>query len=163
MTVTCDARANGENAVTYMEFQNGLAGPTPTPTELITANLVCANGAWTFTQAGATREITQVNCALGEENPCDNCPANIVLTPMVVTPTLGPVMMDANGCSTVVATCPASPMGGQTFMQFNGALGGPTGAAGAPVMATLVCANGAFSFTQGGVTTAIMEINCISA
>lgn len=136
---------------------------------LITADLVCTNGVWTYTQSGVTTEITQVNCALGffEDQPCATCvPGDITFTPAQGEGTedstfRGPDT-DANGCLTLTAVCPASTDGGTVFMQFNEVIGGPTDPAGGEVTALLQCVNGEWQYTQDGVTTTITEVNCLA-
>ncbi|KAE9549335.1 hypothetical protein FO519_007451 [Halicephalobus sp. NKZ332] len=169
MTVTCDV-SDMPNAYTFMEFQNGLGGPTAEMVPVINADLVCMNGIWTFTQGGVTSEITQVNCALGflENQPCATCTAGqVTLTPMngagTETPTASGPDTDANGCLTLTVTCPASPDGGEVFMQFNQNIGGPTDPAGGAVNAVLNCVDGNWQYTQNGVTTTITEVNCLAA
>ena len=70
-------------------------------------------------------------------------------------------MQTADGGATMVAVCPVSPNGGNTFMQFNTDEGGPRGEAPGEVTALLTCTDGVWTFTQEGVTRRITEVNCI--
>ncbi|KAE9547506.1 hypothetical protein FO519_009282 [Halicephalobus sp. NKZ332] len=166
MTVSCDVRGI-PNAITSMMFQNGIGGPAY-PADLINAGLVCTNGSWVFTQSGYSLEITEVKCILGGVNQkCGTCtPCDIVFSPKRGTGTVGShwrdYIADPNGCLSLKAICPASPSGGQTYMMFNGNIGGPQGASSGEIAADLNCINGNWQYTQSGVSTVISEINCVS-
>ncbi|KAE9546244.1 hypothetical protein FO519_010544, partial [Halicephalobus sp. NKZ332] len=149
-TVSCDVREI-PNAITYMGFQNGLGGPT-TPTDFISANLVCTNGSWVFTQSGYSTAITEVSCMLGGvDQNCGTCkPCDIVFTPKKGAGTIGSYwrnyVADSNGCLSLTAVCPASPSGGPTFMQFNGNIGGPMSPTVGEITANFKCLNGTWQF-----------------
>uniref|UniRef100_A0AC34R5K7 Uncharacterized protein n=1 Tax=Panagrolaimus sp. JU765 TaxID=591449 RepID=A0AC34R5K7_9BILA len=65
MVVTCDA-SSLPNKYTFMQFQDGLAGPIDTAIPKAVADLVCNNGSWFFTMSGVTTAITEVACILGD-------------------------------------------------------------------------------------------------
>ncbi|KAE9547393.1 hypothetical protein FO519_009396 [Halicephalobus sp. NKZ332] len=58
-----------------------------------------------------------------------------------------------DGCLTLIAVCPASPGGGQTFMFFNDGLGGPVSPGNGEITATLNCVNGNWIFGTDTITS----------
>uniref|UniRef100_A0A914QUN3 C6 domain-containing protein n=1 Tax=Panagrolaimus davidi TaxID=227884 RepID=A0A914QUN3_9BILA len=114
----------------------------------------------TTTTTAATTTTTTVS-------DCTSCTAGqVTFTPMTTPDTEdavnGGTGVDANGCATLTAICPANPNAGFfVFMQFNGGEGGPQDVTGGAVTAVLMCVNGQWTFTQGGITRVITEVNCV--
>lgn len=136
MTVTCTANAG---STVSMTFQNG-AGPANNGMEVVTADLVCANGVWTFTESGNTVEVSSVTCT--PPVPCTLCKAeDINPSPPIVSP----ITMDANMCNLITVTCPASANGGFMTIGDFGIQYGP----GETSSANLKCnANGMWVWTM---------------
>uniref|UniRef100_A0AC34PWV7 C6 domain-containing protein n=1 Tax=Panagrolaimus sp. JU765 TaxID=591449 RepID=A0AC34PWV7_9BILA len=100
---------------------------------------------------------------------CATCTAGQVqlipgdLTQGTETPTSPGPVTGADGCLTMVVTCPATNTG-PIVMQFNmGSEGTLFDAVGAAIDATLSCVNGVWLFTMFGSTNPITSIDCIAA
>uniref|UniRef100_A0A914R784 C6 domain-containing protein n=1 Tax=Panagrolaimus davidi TaxID=227884 RepID=A0A914R784_9BILA len=114
----------------------------------------------TTTTTAATTTTTTVS-------DCTSCLEGQVTFEPMTTPdseaaVSGGTGVDANGCSTLTAICPANPNAGLgVFMIFNNGLGGPVQETGTEVTAVLMCVNGQWTFTQGGVTSVITSVSCV--
>lgn len=104
----------------------------------------------------------------GPNLPCGVCtPNSITFTPATGSGTVGSYWrnyaIDTRGCPSLTAVCPASPLKGSTFMQFNGHIGGVFGLDDTEATASLNCVNGTWQFTGSGITTEITVIDCFVA
>ncbi|KAE9547392.1 hypothetical protein FO519_009395, partial [Halicephalobus sp. NKZ332] len=162
---TCDV-TNIPNALTYMTFQGGLAGPVDDAEPLINADLFCMDGTWMFVKDGVIREITAVNCDLFiPTDPCAPCPIDpIEFVPgdadgHVDVGVTGPI---ANGdqCELTVTCTPRNP-GGLVFMQFNSVRGGPAPAMDGSITTTLTCTAGDWIFDEVPPPETITKVECI--
>ncbi|KAE9550903.1 hypothetical protein FO519_005887 [Halicephalobus sp. NKZ332] len=167
INAVCDA-TSFPGATVFMEFNGGIAGPTTGDTAVVQANLVCANGAWTFSQGGVTDVITDIACysnATTVDPTCNGCTEDSIAVSIGTlpgeTPTFPGGIQVVNGCQQLTVQCSTNVAGDAVFMQFNNGLGGPDQNFLPTVSALLTCVNGGWQYTSEAITTIVTQVDCI--
>ena len=126
------------------------------------------DGKWTYTEGTDTTDITEVSCLLQVAPPaCATCTIDqITLTPMSSATTTTPFprgpSTNGDGCLEVTIVCTPNTAGGSVLMKFNGGGGGPQLSIGSEATATLSCVDGQWMYSENGIDTIIMEVNCVA-
>lgn len=124
----------------------------------------------TTTTTAGKRDLQPLISLMIRISACDTCVVGDItftegdLGQGTETPVPSDPVEGADGCLSLVVTCPATNTG-PIFMQFNGDQGGPNDPTGAnDVNATLECRNGVWVYApEGQEERVITEVNCIAA
>uniref|UniRef100_A0A0N4X1S7 C6 domain-containing protein n=1 Tax=Haemonchus placei TaxID=6290 RepID=A0A0N4X1S7_HAEPC len=129
MNAICESGSDTDTS--FMEFNDVVGGPPIAPT--VTARLVCrADQKWYYTEGGNSVAINKVTCSTTKVDPvetCATCDPSIVEFLTATSPDQTDAIMEelpnnAQGCKQMNAVC-RSGTTDDSFMEFNGAIGGP--------------------------------------